>query len=173
MRCKIFAVLLLLFAGTAAGQSRPADSEGLDGIRAEIHQLRQDLRTLVGTTQRAQILLARVQVQDAAVKRAQDRIDGNKSKLAQIQEEEGQIAYEAKHNEDLLRQADNENSKHRKELEETVARFKAALEHSATEEQETQGRIAEAEEQLRIEQAKLGRLQDELDRLDKALEQSK
>lgn len=102
MRWNIVATLLLLFAGTAAGQSKSADSEGLEGIRAEIRQLRQDLRTLVGTTQRAQILVARVQVQDVAVKRAQEHIDDAKSKLTHIQDELRQMSYELKHNEEAL-----------------------------------------------------------------------
>ena len=52
----------------------------------------------------------------------------------------------------------------------SIAQEKPAAQASS--EQETQPRLMEAEEQLRIEQAKLGRLQDELERLDKALEDS-
>jgi hypothetical protein len=56
-------------------------------------------------------------------------------------------------------------------LEDTIARFKASLEAQATTEQEIQAKLTDSEERLRLEQAKLGRLQDELDRLDKTLEQ--
>jgi hypothetical protein len=53
-----------------------------------------------------------------------------------------------------------------------LARLKVALEQRTNAEQETQTRLTDSEEQLRIEQAKLGRLQDELDRLDKTLQDS-
>lgn len=61
--------------------------------------------------------------------------------------------------------------KARKETEDAIARIKTFLEQRAAAEQEIQTKLTQSEEQLRIEQSKLGRLQDELDRLDKALEQ--
>ena len=173
MRCLICLAVALVSAGTSFAQS--SDAQGLDGIRAEIRQLRQELRTLVGTAQRAQILVARVQVQDAAVRRVQERLDDAKSKFVAIQDEDRQFNFELKRNEQLLEQQDDSSAagvKRRKELEDTVARFKSALEQRATTEHEMQARLTEAEEQLRIEQSKLARLQDELDRLDKSLEAS-
>jgi len=92
-----------------------------------------------------------------------------------MQDEDRQLNFELKRNEQLLEQQDDPSAagaKRRKELEDTVARFKSALEQRATTEQEMQARLTEAGEQLRIEQSKLGRLQDELDRLDKSLEAS-
>lgn len=58
----------------------------------------------------------------------------------------------------------------KKELEEALAQMKARLEAAGNEESELQSRKSEAEEQARLEQAKLGELQDQLERLDKALE---
>lgn len=174
MRCLICLAVALLSCGTATAQSNP-DSQNLDGIRAEIRQLRQDLRTLVGTAQRAQILVARVQVQDAAVRRAQERVDNAKPRLTDIRNDQTQLNFELKRNEQLLEQQDDSsaaNAKRRKETEDTIARFKTVLEQRAATEQEMQSRLTEAEEQLRIEQAKLGGLQDDLDRLDKTLKES-
>ena len=57
-----------------------------------------------------------------------------------------------------------------KHLEDSLAQMKASLEAQANKEQETQATLTEAEDQLRVEQAKLGRLEGELDRLDKKLE---
>lgn len=172
MRLIICLVIALLSTVTANAQSN-SDAQGLEGIREEIRQLRQDLRTLVGTAQRAQILVARVQVQDAAVKRAQERIDETKSKLPAMQDEERHLNSELKRNEQLLEQSDDAsaaNAAQRKDLQDSIAQLKALLEQRANSEQEMQAKLTEAEEQLRIEQAKLGRLQDELDRLDKTLE---
>jgi uncharacterized protein YlxW (UPF0749 family) len=65
-----------------------------------------------------------------------------------------------------------EDPKAKKELEDIIAGLKATMETQSNAEQETQARLIESEEQLRIEQAKLARLQDELDRLDKTLQES-
>jgi len=159
----------LFFPGVVAAQSKPTDSATLEGILGELHQLRQDLRTLVGTAQRAQILASRVQAQEAVIMRLQGRVDEARSVLAQIRSEERTLTAEAKRNEEVLSQTDD--AKKRKELEEAIARFKAALETHMTMEQESQAKLAESEDRLRLEQAKLGRLQDDLDRLDKTLEE--
>jgi len=52
-----------------------------------------------------------------------------------------------------------------------LTQMKMRLEQLSNEEQEIQPRKIEAEEELRVEQAKLAQLHDELDRIDKALEQ--
>jgi len=51
-----------------------------------------------------------------------------------------------------------------------LVQIKARFDADANKEQETQAKLMEAEEQLRLEQAKLGGLQDQLDRLEKTLE---
>jgi chromosome segregation ATPase len=170
MRRTIFVAAALLSAATAVGQSQPADPQGLAAVVREIRLLRQDLQSLIGSAQRAQILIARVQVQEAVIKSVQQRIDEARSKLDQIQREQKDIAFEQKRNEEIVSETDNPAKK--KEAEETLARIKAALEERAGSESETQSKLTDAEQQLRIEQAKLGRLQDELDRLDKTLEGS-
>jgi len=169
MRLRSFLALglLIAFDGTAAGQS-PTDSQSLEEIVGQIRQLRQELRTLIGSAQRAQILISRVQVQESLVRRLQERADETRPKLTVIQREERDSAVEAKRIEDLLKEVDD--PKTRKEVEERLARFKARLEQSAKEEQETQAKLTESEEQLRVERAKLGSLQDDLDQLDRKLQ---
>jgi chromosome segregation ATPase len=128
------------------------------------------LRTANAAAQRAQILIYRVQVQEAVVTRLQERIDGMRSTLSQTEHEGKRIADAIKQNEDVLDKAENEAS--RKEIEQVIPQLKSALEMETSNEQEIRAKLAAAEEQLREEQAKLGRLEDELDRLDKALESS-
>lgn len=170
MRLRSFLALglLIVFGGTAVGQSKPTDSQSLEGIVGEIRQLRQELRTLIGTAQRAQILMSRVQVQESLVRRLQERADETRSKLTVIQREERDSAFEVKRSEDLLKEV--ADPKTRKEVEEGLARFKARLEQSANEEQETQAKLTESEEQLRVQRAKLGGLQNDLDQLDRKLQ---
>ncbi len=78
------------------------------------------------------------------------------------------LTVEMKQNEELLDHT--ENSRTRKELEETIAQMKVRLERQTNAEQESQAKLIEAEDQLRMEQAKLGGLQGQLERLEKALE---
>jgi hypothetical protein len=53
-----------------------------------------------------------------------------------------------------------------------LVQIKTRFDADANNEQETQAKLIESEEQLRLEQAKLGGLQDQLDRLEKLLESS-
>lgn len=169
-RAILYGLCMLLIAGTGFGQSTATDSQTLQALLAEVRQLRQDLRTANAAAQRAQILIYRVQAQEGVVSRMQERIDGMRSTLGQIEHEEKRLADGIKQNEDSLEKA--ENPTERKEMEQMIAQLKSALEMETNSGQETQAKVAAAEEQLRVEQAKLGRLEDELDRLDKTLESS-
>lgn len=164
------ALVLLFLAGSAAGQTNPTDSQTLEAILAQIRQLRQDLRTTSVASQRAQILIFRLQGEEATVRRLQDRVDSARSRLSQAQQQEKNLSNRAKEIEDSLSNTDD--PKVRKELEGSAAQIKRALDMQANSEQETQTQLTESEDQLRLEQAKLGRLQDELERLDKALQES-
>jgi len=57
-----------------------------------------------------------------------------------------------------------------KDLEDALTQVKARFDADANNEGEIQATITDAEDRLRMEQAKLGGLQDQLDRLDKTLE---
>lgn len=161
---------LLLIATAAFGQTASTNSQALEALLQEVRQLRQDLRTTALAVQRAQILIYRAQAQEAVVARASQRLDDARSKLAAAQSGRKRLALDAKHLEDRLGPTGNPNE--RKQLEETLAQFKARLEQLADEEQQMQARETECEVQLRNEQAKLSDLHDELDRLDKVLETS-
>ena len=58
----------------------------------------------------------------------------------------------------------------RKRFEVGLARIKQAYQSGTNEEQEAQVRFTEAEDQLRVEEAKLNELEAQLDRLDRDLE---
>ncbi len=163
-----FLPLTLVLASTAFAQTNPADSDTLKALLTEVRQLRQDLRTTTVAAQRAQILVYRVQAQESVVRRMQERVDDTRSRLAQMQSEQKRLTAAVKQNQDLLDNTDNPET--RKGLEQGITQFKARLEIQASTEQETQAKLIESDEQLRLEQAKLGGLQDQLDRLEKLLE---
>ena len=167
MKRLAFLSLALLLVSTAFAQTSPTDSDTLKALLTEVRQLRQDLRTTAAAAQRAQILVYRAQAQESVVRRMQERVDDTRSKLGQIQSDQKRLTAAIKQNEDLLDHTDNLPT--RKELEQAITQVKSRQEIQASTEQETQAKLIEYEEQLRLEQAKLGGLQDQLDRLEKPL----
>jgi chromosome segregation ATPase len=160
--------LTLLCSAAAFAQTNSNDSDTLKSLLSEVRLLRHDLQTITVAAQRAQILVYRAQAQESVVRRMQERVDDTRSKLAQIQSELKRLTQAVKQNEDLLDHTDNPTT--RKELEQGITQIKARQEIQVNVEQETQAKLIESEEQLRLEQAKLGGLQDQLDRLEKLLE---
>src|SRR5262249_23566765 len=125
MRPTILLAAWLFLPGTITAQTKPTDSQTLEAILGELRQVRQDLRTLVGTAQRARILVSRVQAQETVIARLQQRVDDTKSALAQTRQSERMLAAEMKQDEELLDRTDN--AKTRKDIEDAIVRFKASL----------------------------------------------
>jgi hypothetical protein len=169
-RLSFLLLVLLLISTTAFAQTNSTDSDTLKSLLSEVRQLRRDLQTTTVAAQRAQILIYRTQAQESVVRRMREHVDDTRSKLAQIQYEEKSLTAAAKQNQDLVDHTDNPTT--RKELEQGIAQFKARQEIQVNIEQETRAKLSEFEEELRLEQAKLDGLQDQLDRLEKTLENS-
>jgi chromosome segregation ATPase len=173
MRLRTPLLFALLFLATSApAQTKSADTQTLQQILGELRQLRRELQATAAAAQRMQILMYRLQAQETVVRRLQDRADDSRSKLTQIEQEKGKLSEGIKQFEDSQTQNQSDDPATRKEAEQTLANLKGRLEVISSEETETQAKLTDTEEQLRVEQAKLGRLQDELDRLDKSLEES-
>ncbi len=168
-RSSLFVLNLLLFSTACFGQTTPGDSQTLQALLSEVRQLRQDLQTTTIAGQRAQILIYRLQGQEAAVARASQRLDEARDKLARIEEQRQQVVTAIKRTEGLISNTDNPPTQ-RKELEDSLAQFKTRLESLENQEQQPQTREIEAQQQLRAEEVRLSDLRDQLDRLDKALE---
>jgi hypothetical protein len=158
--------LVLLFTAAAFAQA-PADP--LQALLAEVHQLRMDLQATTITSQRVQILLYRVQIQQAAVIRAANHADETRNRLAEVQRAKMGTA-------ENLRQVQEVRDKPGapeaavKSAERESIELKSRLEFLEKDEQMHQSRDIDAQSQLRAEQSKLNGLQDTLDKLDKALE---
>jgi len=156
-----------VFSSPALGQATPAESPTLQAMLAEIRQLRQDLQTSAIAARRAQILIYRLHVQEAAVAHASQRLDEAKSSAEQLQARRKYQEIQIKQYETLKDRA--ENAAQRQQFEDAIFELKAQTEAWAVEEQEAHRKESELEQQSRIEQAKLDQLQDELDRLDRAV----
>lgn len=162
-------VLLLLTPTVSFGQSGTTDSQTLQALLAEVHQLRQDLQTTAAAVQRAQILLHRLQIQEMAVTRAQQRLQDARSRLGETKSHREKVEANVKYTEKVIEDG-NESAAQRKEYEADLPGLKAQLQTLAGEEQQRQAAETEAEEQLRMQQERLDGLEQQLDRLDKALE---
>jgi hypothetical protein len=171
MRRAWFLLLALLTASTAAfAQSASTDSQTLQSLLAEVRQMRKDLQTTTVASQRVQILLYRLQSQQAAVARAQQRLDEVHSRLADAQAGVRHFSSEIERDEFALN--DSQNSPDRKQVEGMLAAAKRELEVQKAAEQDWETKEAEAVQNLRSEETKLTVLEEQLDRLDRDLEKA-
>src|SRR5207249_1751068 len=160
---------LLLIATPVLGQSASTDSQTLQALLSEVRQLRHDLQTTTIAAQRAQILLYRLQGQEAAVTRASQKVDDARARITEMQSNRAKLTSDIRRHEDFVSGTENSPAE-RKQVEEVLTQLKGKLASLENEEQQRQTREIEAEDQLRTERAKLGELQDQLDRLEKVLE---
>jgi chromosome segregation ATPase len=164
----IFALSTILLSPAAFGQTASPDSQTLQALLAEMRQLHQDLQTSSVAAQRAQILIYRAQAQETVVTRTVRQLDDTRAKITATQSDRRNLAAQIKSMEETV--SSTENTVERKEVEAALSLFKAKLEVLGTEEQQSQAREIESQEQLRMEEAKLADLHDQLDRLQKTLE---
>jgi DNA repair exonuclease SbcCD ATPase subunit len=174
LKKSLFLILALLIPSAAKAQSPSSDSQYLHDLLAEVHQLRHELQTTTVALQRSQILLHRLDLQENAVNRATERRDAAQAKLTELQDTRKEMAAFVKQGDD---QSDNNNksaddANARQGVMMMIPQMKARLQSLDDDEQQAQIKLTEAEEQLRLEQAKLGELESQLDRLDKSLEDS-
>jgi DNA repair exonuclease SbcCD ATPase subunit len=170
MNRSVFFVLGLLLSSTAcSGQTTTGDSQTLQALLSEVRQLRQDLQATTIAGQRAQILIYRLQGQEAAVARASQRLEAAREQLTSVQTDRKHVAADVKRNEDFINNTENPANQ-RKEVEGMLSQLKTRVELLENQEQQLQTREIDAEQQLRTEEVRLSDLRDQLDRLDKALE---
>jgi chromosome segregation ATPase len=163
--------LILMAFGIPAltfGQAASSDSQTLQALLTEVRELRQDLRISLARVQATQMLLSRLQIQQAAVTRASEHLLDARSKLTDAQARQNRVAADIKHLEDSL--SAEENLTQQKELRDRINDSKFELEESTTTEQRFQATEIEAAQQLRSEQDKLTMLEGQLDELVRKLD---
>lgn len=168
-RLSVITAGMLLFSATCFAQTTTNDSQTLQALLSEVHQMRQDLRTTTIAAQRSQILIYRLHGQEARVARVSQHLDEAREKQARIQDERRHVAAEVKQNEDFVNNSENPATQ-RKAFEIRLYELKTRLQTLESDDQQSQSREIEAEQQLRAEELRLGELREQLDRLDKTLE---
>jgi chromosome segregation ATPase len=171
LRFYFLLIAILFIPSTASAQYTVTDSQYLHDLLAEVHQLRHELQSSTVALQRSQILLHRLEIQENAVNRATERRDQAQAKVTEVQDNRKEIATFIKQTDDQSdssNKSDDANTRQTAQL--MIPQMKARLQSLDDDEQQAQIKLTEAEEQLRLEQAKLGELESQLDRLDKSLE---
>jgi DNA repair exonuclease SbcCD ATPase subunit len=166
---RAFWLILLLFgiSAVAFGQADSSDSEVLHALLGEVRTLHQDLLSSMGKVQKAQILLSRLQLQQASVVRASDRSNTARGKLSDAQDHIKHTTADIKRLEDSLNT--EQSTPQQKAIRDIFEHSKAELEDWMAKEQQLQTEEIEAAQQLRTEQDKLTLLEAQLEDLFKSL----
>jgi hypothetical protein len=161
MRHKLILPLTLLLTTAAAiAETTAPDSQLTQSMLAEVRQLRNDLQIAAATIQRVQIVMYRLYAQATVLDRATQRLEQARSRCRIAQSQRSAVTNE-------IEQTERSASDPRKN--EMLTNLMAAAGTLAAEEQQCQAEKADAETQLRTEQAKMTDLQDQLDKLDRIL----
>ena len=166
---KMVLAVMLLGASAGLGQTPAKEPDTLQALLAEVHQLRQDIEAMTVASQRVQIALYSLQMQDAAVARAAKRLDDARSKCSEVSANREHTASEIQRMESALASGTLGPAETR-ELQSRLTQIKSQAEAQSAEGQTCQTAEAEASSQLRDDQAKLIELQDRIERLDKTLQ---
>jgi chromosome segregation ATPase len=157
-------LILLLLCAPAFSQT---DTQLTQALLNEIRGLRQDLQTTAITIQRVQIVMYRLQAQSTLMSRAAQRLDEARNRCTSAQSEQRMFTTQIQQLEEHLRSA--QDPMDRKSTEDRLRNFKSNLENMANEETQCRAREADADAQFRAERARMTELEDQLDKLDKAL----
>jgi chromosome segregation ATPase len=163
-------ICVLFLAANAIAQAPPKDGDTVQALLVEVRQLRQDIEAMTVASQRVQIALYALQMQDGAVSRSRQRLDEARGKRMQAEAVRDHMATEVRMSETRSEQRSGmETPTDLKVKELAITQLKGELERSTTELQSWQAVEAEAASQLRTDQVKLNELQERIERLDQVL----
>ena len=161
---------IVFSASVAFCQTTAKERDSLPSLLEEVHLLRQAIEGMTAASQRVQIALYGLQMQDSAVARAMQRLDSTRNKCSAAEVNRQHTTEEIRRLESSLASGTILESV-ANEIKGRLPELKSALEVQTAEAQTCQAAEAEASSQLRSDQAKLLDLQDRIAHLDKALEQ--
>src|SRR6266852_4492856 len=164
-------LVLLLVSTPALGQTDSKDSQTLQALLREVRQLRQDFEASTLVTQKMQVLLYRLQIQNTTVARLSRSVEDAHVDVSQVEDERTKLAADIKQHEEFISNTANASGD-RKALEDALPGLKEKLLSFDNQLQQAQEKESAAREQMRSEQAKLDRLEADFDRLEKNFENS-
>ena len=158
----------LLIASTALCQTSLNETNTLQSLLTEVHQLRLDIEAMTVASQRVQIVLYQLQIQDAAVGRAAQRLDNTHNRCVGVEGSRQRLTADIARFQNVLDSGTLQENQV-KDIQSNVTNLKTNLESQTAEAQACQLTEAEASGQLQREQSKLTELQDRIERLDDSL----
>lgn len=157
-----------LFVTAASAQSSGTDSQTMQSILREIQLLRQDLRATSVTSQRLQILVHRLEVQETAVTQATHDYNDAHSQTTELQNRLKRLNTQV---ERFQQEKDNTTDPTQTQrLEDITKQLKAEIEVVQGQVPDAQQKEGTAEDALRIAQQKLDELEARLDAADQELQ---
>lgn len=161
------AFIVFGFYAAAQAQPQPQDSQVIQALLSEVHQLRIALERSSVIGPRIQLAVERVKLQQDAVRHIADQLEGVKHELEGVQSDEARIS-------EMIRNAETTMSQttdpvERKQLGEMLKEGKPHLEQQQRTEQSLRSREAELSGRLQTEQASLDGLNDRLNQIERAL----
>jgi len=142
------------------------DTQLTQALLTELRSVRQDLQTTAATIQRVQLVMFRMQTAAQTLSRATQRLDDTRNRCGYIQPQRKSLTSQIEQAEN--RQRSTPNPTDTRQADE-ISRLKNTLEMLTVQEQQCQTNLIDVETQLRTEQAKMSELQDQFDKLDRAL----
>jgi chromosome segregation ATPase len=170
MNVKTIALAVTLFAASEGLCQTPVKEPAtLQALLAEVHQLRQDIEAMTVASQRVQIALYALQMQDAAVARSAQRVDNARTKCQGEEGNRQHTASEIQRLESSLTTGTLPESE-AKAIQSRLTGMKGDLDAQTAAVQGCQAAEADATSQLQRDRATLDEVQDRINRLDKSLE---
>jgi len=158
---------LLCLAFAARAETPASDSQTLQHLLTEVHQLRMALERSNQIAPRIQIAIERLKLQQEQVARVSKQLDDLRRELDHGRAEQPKIQ---QHLESLSSAATSATDpQQRKDFEAQLSIFKMEAEQAEKSLQQMQLRESELSSQLQSEQAKLTELSDRLDQMERSL----
>jgi chromosome segregation ATPase len=170
-RLSFLLLVLPVLSSPAMGQTNSKDSQTLQALLTEVRQLRQDFEATVVVAHKMQVLIYRLQTQNATVTRLSRSVDDAHADVNQLKNERDKLAVDIKQHEDFVNSNLNASGD-RKAVEDALPGLKEKLASLDDQLQQAQKEESTAQEQLQSEMAKLNSLEAEFDRLEESFEKS-
>jgi len=161
---------VLFFCPSTFSQKPETEDATMQAVLMEIRQLRRDVQTAASAARRAQILIFRYHEQTVIVERESETLQNTENLLNQMRWQKQNTESQIQSLEGMRDRAENEEE--RKRFDEGVKAQQEQLSQWEANEQELTTKKLEEEEDLRSARAKLEQMENELDRLDRDLEQT-
>ena len=165
----IVGVPLLAFGQQTGTSDASAERATLQALLTEVRQLRFALERSTSVVPRIQLAFQRLQLQQDRVDRLSDQLQESRTHTAGTMDRKAHLVTALQQYENRISQ--EQDPTRRKGLESEMKGFTAELEQQTLHEQQEQAQELQLSGQLQTEQAKLNELSDQVNELDKKLQQ--